>query len=114
MGIIDTGTSALYMHPLDALAIHSAISGVVELTDDSYAIPCVTQSKLSITINGFPFDVDPRDIVANPIGSGICYSSIVSDPERRPGEMVIGTAFLKNVYFTLDVTRDRIGFAKLR
>ncbi|KAA1470374.1 acid protease [Dentipellis sp. KUC8613] len=114
VGTVDTGTSALIMHPLDARAINSLIPGVVELRDGSYAIPCVSQPKLSITINGSPFDVDPRDIVATPVTTDFCYSNIVPDTRREPGEWMIGVPFLKNVYLTLDVTRDRIGFAKLR
>ncbi|KAA1470413.1 acid protease [Dentipellis sp. KUC8613] len=118
VGIVDTGTSVLYVHPRDALAVNNEIPGVVELRDGTYAIPCVSQSKLSITINGRQFDIDPRDIVANPVSTkattDICYSNIVPDPMRQPGEWLIGIPFLKNVYLTLDVTGNQIGFAKLR
>ncbi|KAA1470372.1 acid protease [Dentipellis sp. KUC8613] len=117
VGTVDTGTTALIMHPLDARALNGMIPGVASLDDDSpYAIPCGAQPKLSITINGLAFDVDPRDIVGEPVsdGYGFCISNIIPDPSMEPGEWDIGIAFLKNVYLTLDVTRDRIGFAKLR
>ncbi|KAA1472302.1 acid protease [Dentipellis sp. KUC8613] len=114
VGFVDTGTSALLAHPSDADAINNLIPGVVKVIGGTYAFPCGAQRKLSVTINRRSFDVDPRDIVGAPIAAGYCHSNIVPDPLMNPGEWIIGIAFLKNVYLTLDVTRDRMGFAKLR
>ncbi|KAA1470384.1 acid protease [Dentipellis sp. KUC8613] len=114
VGIVDTGTSALFVNPVDALAINRVISGFATFDDGSYAIPCGAQPKLSITINGFAFDVDPRDIVGDPVSNELCVSNILPDSSMKPGEWLLGIPFLKNVYLTLDVTGDQIGFAKLR
>ncbi|KAA1473536.1 acid protease [Dentipellis sp. KUC8613] len=114
VGIVDTGTSVMLVDPFDAYTIHSKISGAVSLSDNSYAIPCSAQPKLSITINDSPFDVDPRDIVGDLVSADLCHSNIVPDRWRASGEWLLGIAFLKNVYLTLDVTGERIGFAKLR
>ncbi|TFY71560.1 hypothetical protein EVG20_g1444 [Dentipellis fragilis] len=114
IGVVDTGTDALYAHPVDALTVNSLISGVVRLQDGSFAFPCNARPKLSITINKVAFDIDPRDITGPPVINGFCQSNILPDPTRQPGEWLIGIPFLKNVYLTLDVRRDRMGFAKLR
>ncbi|KAA1470812.1 acid protease [Dentipellis sp. KUC8613] len=114
VGIVDTGTSVLSVDEADAHAIHSPISGAVLLRDGSYGIPCSAQPKLSITINGRPFDVDPRDIIGDRITADICFSNIVPDKRRKAGEWLLGIAFLKNVYLTLDVAGNQMGFAELR
>ncbi|KAA1470732.1 acid protease [Dentipellis sp. KUC8613] len=114
VGIVNTGSGVMLVDPLDAYAIHNTIPGVVTLRDGSYGIPCSAQPKLSITINGRSFDVDPRDVVGEHIVADICFSNIVPDENRETGEWLLGIPFLKNVYLTLDVTGKRMGFAELR
>ncbi|KAA1476476.1 acid protease [Dentipellis sp. KUC8613] len=114
VGIVDTGCTEVLMHPFDAFAIHNVVPGAVLLRDSTYAFPCDAQPMLSITIGGSQFDVDPRDVVGYTLPNGFCRSNIFPDEMRQQGEVLLGVAFLKNVYLTLDVTRDRIGFAELR
>ncbi|TFY72171.1 hypothetical protein EVG20_g855 [Dentipellis fragilis] len=114
VGIVDTGSSALFVNHEDALAVLGQIRGLVALKNGEFAIPCNARPQLALVIGRVPFSVDPRDIVGVPIGGGLCLANIVSDVKRKPGEWLVSIPFLKNVYLTLDVTGNQIGFAELR
>ncbi|KAA1473188.1 hypothetical protein DENSPDRAFT_263001 [Dentipellis sp. KUC8613] len=107
--------------PGDAAALHRFIPGTIVASTGHHLIPCDNTVVLSLTIGGVSWPIDPRDLVNAPVPAppqfGLqrhCFSSVQASPSRQPGEWLVGSTFLKNVYMKLDATENTIGFARLR
>ncbi|KAA1473167.1 acid protease [Dentipellis sp. KUC8613] len=119
VAILDTGALYISMSSQDAAALHAFIPNAILTSTGHYVIPCNSQAVLSLSIGGTLWPIDPRDLVHVPLPRearlpGYCISSIQSARERQPGEWLVGTAFLKNVYMILDSKANTIGLARLR
>ncbi|KAA1473189.1 acid protease [Dentipellis sp. KUC8613] len=120
VAILDTGAPDISMSFEDAEALHAVIPGLIVTHAGDYFLPCDNRAVLSLSIGGTSWPVDPRDLVNEPappearLPPGYCYSSIQSVFGRQPGEWLVGSPFLKNVYMTLDSTANTIGIARLR
>ncbi|TFY61970.1 hypothetical protein EVG20_g6863 [Dentipellis fragilis] len=115
---LDTGANNIFMTFADAYLVNSQIPGAVQLAiPGEFAIPCNTQVRLAFSIGKFDWPIDPRDLIGDPIqipGRGVMCGSRILGEDRADGTWLVGTPFLKNVYFILDIGRNSVTFAQLR
>ncbi|TFY66622.1 hypothetical protein EVG20_g4465 [Dentipellis fragilis] len=117
VGVVDAGTSAIYLPGDDAIEIMAHFPEAVPVPFPGgigFAIPCDNQQGISLTIGGTAWPIDPRDLVAFAlprIGENMCRCAIVGEEDAT--QWVIGIPFLKNVYHSLDVANDAIMLAPL-
>ncbi|KAA1473182.1 acid protease [Dentipellis sp. KUC8613] len=117
--ILDTGALHITTSFQDAALLHAYIFGTIVTPAHQYLLPCNNQVVLSLSIGGVFWTIDPRDLVNAPLPPeagmpGYCFSSIQPTAARQPGEWLVGTTFLKNVYTVLDSKANTIGIAALR
>ena len=139
--ILDTGTTLIVAPPADAAAVHAAIPGAQSDGQGGFVIPCDTTTSVALSFGGASFAIDPRDLIfaaADNTGtncvSGISSGQIVNDTTwpvssnslyyllcfmagltyvlSLPSPQV-GDVFLKNAYFSTDVTKNTISLAQL-
>lgn len=139
--ILDTGTTLIVAPPADAAAVHQLIDGAQDDGQGGFTIPCDTNATVALTFGGQEFAIDTRDLVfaqADNTGttciSGISSGQIVDDTTwlvSSPASFLplcvlltwgglrvcacvqVGDVFLKNAYFSTDVTKNQISLAKL-
>ncbi|KAA1476255.1 acid protease [Dentipellis sp. KUC8613] len=111
-GFVDFGTTDISMSPTEADVINSRIAGAKRVSAGKWNIPCNTQAKLTLTIAGKAWPIDPRDLAFAPVAgaAGLCQSNIVGE-EKVAGQWILGGTFLKNVYTVLDQGRTQVSFA---
>ncbi|KLO12797.1 acid protease [Schizopora paradoxa] len=114
--ILDTGTTLIIAPNSDAAAVHAAIPGAQSDGQGGFTIPCTSNATVALTFSGQQFDIDPRDILFSPVNpndpTGDCVSGISSGQIGGATEWLVGDVFLKNVYFSSDVTKNQITLAK--
>ena len=107
--VIDTGTSWILASKDDAEALHDAIPGSSNRGKEFF-VPCDTEQAIQFTFTGVTYSVPPSSYVGDPEGSdGLCTSKIVGHQAFDDDEMVLGAAFLKDVYTVFDFDEHRIG-----
>jgi hypothetical protein len=114
--IMDTGTTLIVAPVNDATAVHALITGSQSLGQGQFTVPCDFNQSIALTLGGNSFTIDPRDIATQPVdntntncASGISGGSFgTSDTE-----WLVGDVFLKNAYFSVDVAKNTLSFAKL-
>ena len=135
--ILDTGTTLIVAPPADAAAVHQLIDGAQDDGQGGFIIPCNTNASVALSFGGQEFAIDTRDLVfaqADNTGtncvSGISSGQIVDDVtwlvslfayvllrcERLANACLfskVGDVFLKNAYYSTDVTKNQISLAKL-
>jgi len=115
--ILDTGTTLIIAPAQDALAIHQAIKGAQSDGQGGFTVPCTTTDSVALTLGGTSFAIDPRDLAQSPIDpqdpTGTCISGISSGDIGGANQWLVGDVFLKNAYFSTDVTKNQISLAKL-
>jgi len=115
--ILDTGTSLIVAPPADALALHKQIPGAKADGNGGFTIPCTTNAQVSFKMGTQDFLIDPRDLLFVPVDQnnlqGDCVSGIMSGQISGPQEWLVGDVFLKNAYFSHDVSKNAITLAKL-
>ncbi|KAG0269042.1 hypothetical protein DFQ27_004974 [Actinomortierella ambigua] len=114
--IIDSGTSRISLSPSDAEVFFSKIPGARPSSegDGQYAYPCDSLPTVSLTFNGRSFEIAPDKFKSRleSEDSSDCIAVVAGD--GRDGEpIVIGTAFLMNVYTVFDIDNTQVGFASL-
>lgn len=116
--ILDTGTSLIIAPPADATALHAQIPGAKSDGQGGFTIPCTTDAQVSFTMGTQSFVIDPRDLLFVPVNQnnlqGDCVSGIMSGQIGGPQEWLVGDVFLKNAYFSHDVSKNAITLAKLK
>jgi hypothetical protein len=116
--ILDTGTTLLAVPPADAQTIHQAIPGAQSDGNGGFTVPCTLTSSLALSFGGTSFAIDPRDLTFEPVDptnlTGDCVSGISSVQIGSSNEWLAGDVFLKNVYFTTDVTVNDIKLSQLK
>lgn len=112
--IIDTGTTFILMPPGDALSFHNLIPGAVA-NGESFTMPCNTNVKLEVRINGIKYQISPADYVGKPTqgGTTTCTSNIIGHQAFGAKQWILGDVFLKNVYAAFDFDSQQIGFGLL-
>ncbi|TFY64842.1 hypothetical protein EVG20_g5805, partial [Dentipellis fragilis] len=117
IGALDSGSTGLVMPLGDAAHLNSQFPNPLrDRQDGLFYVPCDAQLELSLTIGERDWPIDPRDLVLqqtrNP--QGYCLSVIQAGPQSLQGSWVLGAAFMKNVYSTMNFDTNQIKIAKLR
>ncbi|KAH9945288.1 acid protease [Epithele typhae] len=113
--ILDTGTTLIIAPTADADAVHKLISGAQSDGQGGFVIPCNTNSTVALSFGGTSFDISTKDLVfaqADNTGTN-CISGISSGQIIDATTWLVGDVFLKNAYFSTDVTKNTISLAKL-
>ncbi|KAI0649313.1 acid protease [Trametes meyenii] len=113
--ILDTGTTLIVAPQADAEAVHAAIPGAQSDGQGGFTIPCNTNASVALTFSGQDFAIDTRDLIfAQADNSGQdCVSGISAGNIDGDKVWLVGDVFLKNAYFSTDVTKNQISLAKL-
>jgi hypothetical protein len=115
--ILDTGTTLIVAPAADAAAVHAKIDGAQSDGQGGFTIPCTTTAVVSLNFGGTNFDINPSDLLFAPVDpnnlTGDCISGISSGNIGGANEWLVGDVFLKNAYFSTDVTKNQISLAKL-
>lgn len=115
--ILDTGTTLIIAPTADAEAVHAQIPGAQSDGQGGFTIPCTSTAQLALSFGGQVFQVDPRDLLFSPVNpndpTGDCVSGISSGQIGGATEWLVGDVFLKNVYFSSDVTKNQITLANV-
>lgn len=115
--ILDTGTTLIIAPPADAAAVHQLIDGAKSDGQGGFTIPCTTTASVALSFGGQSFAIDTRDLLFSPVDpndlTGDCISGISSGQVGGATEWLVGDVFLKNAYFSTDVTKNQISLAKL-
>ncbi|TCD63571.1 hypothetical protein EIP91_005210 [Steccherinum ochraceum] len=115
--ILDTGTTLIIAPQADAEAVHTAIPGAKSDGQGGFTIPCTTSVSVALTFGGQAFEIAPEDLLFTPVDpndlTGDCISGISSGNVGGANEWLVGDVFLKNAYFSTDVTKNQISLAKL-
>ncbi|KAI9000528.1 aspartic peptidase domain-containing protein [Trametes punicea] len=111
--ILDTGTTLIVAPDADAAAVHAAIPGAQSDGQGGFIIPCNTNASVALTFSGQEFAIDTRDLVFAQIDDKNCASGISSGEIDGATTWLVGDVFLKNAYFSTDVTKNTISLAKL-
>ncbi|GLB40508.1 putative peptidase A1 family protein [Lyophyllum shimeji] len=115
--ILDTGTTLIIAPAADAAAVHKNIQGAKSDGQGGFTVPCTTTASVALTFGGTTFAIDPRDIAFQPVDpanpNGDCISGISSGQIGGATEWLVGDVFLKNAYFSTDVTKNTVSLAKL-
>jgi len=115
--ILDTGTTLIIAPAQDAIAVHKLIDGAQSDGQGGFTVPCNTKASIALSFGGTEFAIDPRDIAVQPLDpndpNGDCISGIASGNIGGAQEWLVGDVFLKNAYFSTDVTKNTLSLAKL-
>lgn len=115
--ILDTGTTLMVMPTEDADAVHAAIPGSKADGQGGYTIPCTTDAGLSFKFGGKEWPIVARDMVFLPVDEsnlkGECVSAISAGTVGGDYKLLLGAAFLKNVYFATNAETNSIGLGVL-
>jgi hypothetical protein len=116
--ILDTGTTLMIIPDADAATLHKNIPGAVADGQGGFTIPCTTNASIALTYAGQSFTIDPRDLAFQPLDpnnpKGDCVSGIASTRANAPAnQWLVGDTFLKNAYFSTDVSKNTLSLAKL-
>jgi hypothetical protein len=112
-GILDTGTTLMYVDSAIARSYYSKVSGAQN--DDSqggYIFPCTaTLPDFSITVGGVKQVVPGKYINYSPVGDGTCFGGM--QPNDQIGMSIFGDIFLKSKYIVHEMSGSpRLGFAQ--
>ncbi|EIN09725.1 aspartic peptidase A1 [Punctularia strigosozonata HHB-11173 SS5] len=115
--ILDTGTTLVVAPPADAAAVHQLITGAKSDGQGGFTVPCTTNASVALSFGGQTFAINPVDLKFSPVDptdlSGDCVSGISSGQIGGATEWLVGDVFLKNAYFSTDVTKNQISLATL-
>jgi hypothetical protein len=115
-GILDTGTTLMYVPAATAKAYYAKVSGAkLDSTQGGYVFPCsATLPNFSITVAGVKQTVPGKYINYAPItdGSSTCFGGM--QPDTDIGQSIFGDIFLKSKYIVHDMSNGtpRLGFAQ--
>jgi len=115
--ILDTGTTLLVLPAADAQTLHGQIQGAKSDGHGGFTVPCTTKASVALTFGGHQFTIDPRDIALQPLNAndsqGDCVSGITSGDAGGADEWLVGDVFLKNAYFSTDISKNTVSLAQL-
>ncbi|CAI6338646.1 unnamed protein product [Periconia digitata] len=110
IGIIDTGTSFVFMPEQDAIAVHKLIDSSRQ-SDENFIVPCSTKIPVTIKFGSQTYNVSAADWVGEQLpDSDECFSRVVGRQTFGPDQWLIGDTFLKNVYTAFDMDKSKVGF----
>ncbi|KAI6151261.1 aspartic peptidase domain-containing protein [Pisolithus tinctorius] len=111
--IIDTGTT-LILGDLDTIGPFYASLNATDLGNGFYTLDCDSMPSISITIGGTTFSLSSTtfNLGTYPTGSSQCVGAFTATGSLG-NTLILGDAFLRNVYTVFDMGQSRIGFADL-
>jgi hypothetical protein len=113
--ILDTGTTLILAPPQDAQQIMQGLGGTCDT--QQCTIPCTANASLALSFGNASFTIDPRDMAVLPVNlndpTGDCTAGIQPQQIGTATEWLVGDVFLKNAYFSTDVSNNQISLAKL-
>lgn len=114
-GIVDTGTSLLYIDPAIVKAYYATVTGSKnDSTQGGYTVPCkATLPDFSITIGGVKQVVPGKYINYAPIDTSgtTCFGGIQTNADI--GITILGDVFIKSKYIIHEMgSTPRLGFAQ--
>ncbi|WVQ84589.1 hypothetical protein IAT38_006743 [Cryptococcus sp. DSM 104549] len=117
LAYIDTGSTAISTpEPLVGEIYNALFNGVAYKYKTSYIVPCdpLSNTTISFVLGGMSFNMAAEDLIGNPIATnyGWCYGRFVP-LYSGVDTMVIGDAFLHNVYHTVNVQTGDVTFYEL-
>lgn len=108
--IVDTGTSQMFLPPLQAKILFSKIPGSQQVDTETWHVPCDTTTSIEMVFGKVPFGISPADYVGNPVTGGtMCACTIFGVKIQTDTQWLLGDVFLKNVYSVFDSDKARIG-----
>ncbi|CAO3570747.1 unnamed protein product [Mortierella alpina] len=121
-GIVDTGTSLIYISTAAAAVVHKNIRGSKfhpKTSDDEafWSVPCSLQTStgnVGFTLGGKTFNVPLADLAYEELRGlpGVCHSGIQGGQDDL---WILGDSFIKNHYCVFDQgATPRVGFAPLK
>ncbi|KIJ68155.1 hypothetical protein HYDPIDRAFT_25599 [Hydnomerulius pinastri MD-312] len=115
-GVIDTGTSFIYVPDATAQSIYNSIQGAGPSgsNDGFYYYPCDSQVQISFVFNNIYFALDPQDfnLGTSDSESGTCVGAIIGSSQFT-NIAIIGDSFIKSYLTVFDYSHDaRVGFVK--
>jgi len=114
-GILDTGTTLIYIDAAIAKAYYAKVSGAkLDSQQGAYTFPCnATLPDFSLTIGGVKQTVPGKHINYAPVSAGSCFGGIQTN--EGLGISILGDIFLKSKYVIHEMgSRPRLGFAQQR
>ncbi|KAJ3297518.1 hypothetical protein HDU76_006549 [Blyttiomyces sp. JEL0837] len=113
-GIVDTGTTLIYLPTGSGTAIANAVGGHFNDTEGGYYIDCALAGKSEPVVQlvyneTTTFNVYPKTYVV-PNDDGTCYLGI--QPGADTLGSILGDVFIRNVYTIFDKGNRRMGFAQ--
>ncbi|KAF8656862.1 hypothetical protein AX16_002409 [Volvariella volvacea WC 439] len=115
--ILDTSSALILCPQADAEALHQAIPGARSDGQGGFILPCTTNARIALSIGGTAFEIDSRDLSFAPLNlndpAGECISGIAANDNDNSNQWLVGSTFLKSVYFSHDATANTVSFAKL-
>ncbi|OCF61418.1 hypothetical protein V866_001858 [Kwoniella sp. B9012] len=116
--IVDTGTTNILVSESMMDPIYFALGGSNKGSDDLRSVPCKgpdnPDKALALQFGGISFDIKWEDLIAMPTTSNpdYCYLRI----QETPAEdfILIGSAFLHNVYHTINAATGEVTFYGLK
>jgi hypothetical protein len=113
-GILDTGTTLMYVPTSVAKAYYAKVSGAkLDNTQGGYTFPCsATLPNFSITVGGVKQTVPGKFINYAPVDGSTCFGGM--QPNTGIGFSIFGDIFLKSKYIVHDMSTGspRLGFAQ--
>ncbi|KAK1220022.1 hypothetical protein PQX77_017229 [Marasmius sp. AFHP31] len=116
--IIDSGTTLMYAPPAVAKTFYSKIQGskAFEPSQGLYSFPCATVPEVAFNWGGKTWTVSPENFNLGQTeeGSSDCVGALLGqDLGLGSKAMLLGDAFMKNVYTAFDFGQNAVGFASL-
>ncbi|KIK96589.1 hypothetical protein PAXRUDRAFT_25008 [Paxillus rubicundulus Ve08.2h10] len=113
--ILDTGTTLILAPPQDAQQVMQSLGGTCDT--QQCTVPCTSTASLALSFGNTSFAIDPRDLAVLPVDlgnpTGDCTAGIQPQQIGTATEWLVGDVFLKNAYFSTDVSKNEISLAKL-
>ncbi|KAF9288488.1 hypothetical protein BGZ68_000193 [Mortierella alpina] len=116
--VIDTGSTTISLTLEQAQEFYATIGGKdasAKAGPGFYSFPCESFPSVALTFGGKSFKMSEKTFSLGKLsqGSNECVGSIVAKNDAGMDAVVIGTAFLQNVYTAFDLGNNQIGFADL-
>ncbi|KAI1792861.1 protease [Ganoderma leucocontextum] len=117
--IIDSGTTIMYGPPADVKKVYAAVPGSKVYDEDQglYSYPCNSPPALAFSWGGKSWGIssDNFNLGTTESGSGDCVGSLSGlDLGLGSNVWLLGDSFMKNVYSAFSVSKNAVGFAKLK
>ncbi|KIJ67518.1 hypothetical protein HYDPIDRAFT_173994 [Hydnomerulius pinastri MD-312] len=121
-GVIDTGTSFIYVPQATANDIYNLCTerklgfqhSAPEVGSGFYSYPCNSPVQISFVFGNKKFALDPRDLNLGRLSDGSCIGAIIGlSGSTFNGIAIIGDSFLKSYVSVYDYSHKmRVGFVK--